>query len=147
MRMHSQWMQGRNVVFGLGLILSLVGCDYWPPALQAQIEQMRSETQTLAMEKAQLQGQVSDLSKVKQEFQSQVEELSRMNREKTAMIMSLQKQLDAVRVKAVKSMSSKATQRKAATKSTVKSSAKAAPKSILKAPPTKKSVSKGAGVR
>lgn len=147
MRMRSHWMQGRNAVFWLGLILSLVGCDYWPPALQAQIEQMRSETQTLAMEKAQLQGQVLDLSRAKQEFQSQVEELSRMNREKTAMIMSLQKQLDAVRIKAVKPMSSKATQRKAATRSTAKSSAKAAPKSILKAPPTKKSVSKGTGVR
>lgn len=139
MTMRSHRMHGLYTVFGCGLILSLVGCDYWPPALQAQLEQMRSETQTLAMEKAQLQGQVMDLSKAKQEFQSQVDELSRMNREKTAMIMSLQKQLDAVRAKALKSMSSKATQRKATTRVRTKPSAKA--------PPNKSSVSKGVGVR
>ncbi|NJL17540.1 MAG: hypothetical protein HC938_10400 [Nitrospira sp.] len=44
-------MRGLYTVLGCGLILGLVGCDYWPPALQAQIEQMRSETQTLTMEK------------------------------------------------------------------------------------------------
>lgn len=147
MTMRSPSMQGLYTVFGFGLMLSLVGCDYWPPALQAQLEQMRSETQTLAMEKAQLQGQVMDLSKAKQEFQSQVDELSRMNREKTAMIMSLQKQLDAVRAKALKSMSPKATQRKAVTRSTAKTSAKTTPKRTMKTPPTKKSVSKGVGVR
>lgn len=145
MTMRSLWMQGLYTAFGIGLMLSLVGCDYWPPALQAQIEQIRSETQTLAMEKAQLQGQVMDLSKAKQEFQSQVDELNRMNREKTAMIMSLQKQLDAVRAKALKPMSSKLTQRKAATRSRAKPSGKVAPKSTLKAPPNKKSVSKGVG--
>ncbi len=147
MRMRSHWIEGCSTVFGLGVILSLVGCDYWPPALHAQIEQMRTETQSLAMEKAHLQGQVSDLSKVKQELQGQVEELSRINREKTVMIMSLQKQLDAVRIKAMKSMSSKTADRKTAMRSTGKSSTKAAPKSILKAPPTKQSASKEVGVR
>lgn len=137
--MHSHRMHRLYTVFGFGLILSLVGCDYWPPALQAQIEQMRSETQTLAMEKAQLQGQVMDLSKAKQEVQSQMDELNRMNREKTAMIMSLQKQLDVVRAKTVKSMSSKAAQRKTPAKSKVNPAPKA--------PLGKKAASKGGGVR
>lgn len=138
--MRSPSMMGLSTVLGCGLLLGLVGCDYWPPALQAQIEQMRSETQTLAMEKAQLQGQVMDLSRTKQEYQSQVDELSRMNQEKTAMIMSLQKQLDGVRARALKSMSSQSPQRKASARTTAKPSAKAAP-------PAKKSVSKGGGGR
>ncbi len=139
MTMSSHSMRGLYTVFGCGLILSLVGCDYWPPALQAQIEQMRLETQTLAMEKAQLQGQVMDLSKAKQEVQSQMDELSRMNREKTAMIMSLQKQLDVVRAQTLKSMSSKAAQRKTPTK--------AKTNSTPKVPSGKKASSKGVGVR
>lgn len=139
MTMRRPSMKGLYGVVGVVLILSLAGCDYWPPALQAQIEQMRSETQTLTMEKAQLQGQVSDVSKAKQELQSQVDELSRMNREKTAMIMSLQKQLDVIRVKTLKSMPPKTTQRKVTRGARTKPSAKA--------PANKNSVSKGVGVR
>ncbi len=139
MTMSRHSIQGVYTVFGCGLILSLVGCDYWPPALQAQIEQMRTETQTLAMEKAQLQVQVSDLLKAKQEVQSQMDELSRMNREKTAMIMSLQKQLDVVRAKTLKSMASKAAKRK--------TPAEAKAHSAPKVPHGKKAASKGGGVR
>ena len=140
-------MQRLSTVFACGLLLSLVGCDYWPPALQAQIEQLRSETQTLAMEKAQLQGQVLDLSKAKQEYQSQMDELSRTNQEKTAMIMGLQKQLDTVRTKTSKARASKTTQRKTAMKATVKPSGKAAQKSTRKVPPNRNSGSKGVGSR
>jgi chromosome segregation ATPase len=106
-------------VLGFGLVLSLTGCDYWPPALQAQIEQLRSETQTLTMEKTQLQAQVHDLSKAKQDMQAQIDDLSRMNREKTGMITSLQNQLDTMRARAMKAMGPKAP-----TKSTAKPAAK-----------------------
>ncbi len=139
MTMSSHSMRGVYTVFGCGLILSLVGCDYWPPALQVQIEQMRSETQTLTMEKAQLQAQVSDLSKAKLEVQSQMDELSRMNREKTAMIMSLQKQLDVVRAKTLKSMPFKPARRKTPAKSKINPASKV--------PPGKKAASKWGSVR
>ena len=56
----------------VGLAVSLVGCDYWPPTLQDEIEQLRAEIQTLTMEKAQLQAQVVDLAKMKQEPAHQV---------------------------------------------------------------------------
>jgi len=55
-----------STVVGFSFAIGLAGCDYWPPALQAEIEQLRSETQTLMMEKSQLQAQVTDLSKTKQ---------------------------------------------------------------------------------
>lgn len=144
MTMTSHSSRGMCAVVGVSLILA--GCDYWPPALQAQIEQMRLETQTLAIEKAQLEGQISDLSKTRQEFQSQVDELSRMNREKSAMIMSLQQQLDRARAKSMKSIASKTSPRKTSARSTAKSASQT-PKRTLKTPPTKQSVSKGVGAR
>jgi TolA-binding protein len=129
-----------GTVVGFSLAFGLVGCDYWPPALQAEIEQLRSETQTLAMEKTQLQAQVIDLSKTKQELQGQVDELSRINREKTGMLTSLQNQLDTTRARALKTMAPKAPHKtsakptvKAATRPTSKKSSvaiKPAPKAV-----------------
>ena len=78
-----------GVALGFGCLVSMTGCDYWPPALQAQIEQLRSETQTLATEKAQLQVQVNDLSNDRRDLQAQFDELSRVNREKTEIITGL----------------------------------------------------------
>ena len=37
----------------IAVAMTLSGCDYWPPALQTQIEQLRSELQAVTMEKAQ----------------------------------------------------------------------------------------------
>jgi septal ring factor EnvC (AmiA/AmiB activator) len=118
-----------GLVFGAALVFGLTGCDYWPPALQAQIEQLRSETQTLAMEKTQLQAQVNELSKAKQDLQIQVDDLSRVNREKTGLITSLQHQVDQLRAKAVKAMAPKAP---------AKAAIKPAAKPLAKQPAKKK---------
>lgn len=96
-----------SVLLGAVFVMGLTGCDYWPPALQAQIEQLRSEAQTLAIENTQLQTQLSDLARSKQDLQSQIDDLSRMNREKTGMITSLQNQVDTLRAKAIKAMAPK----------------------------------------
>ncbi|MFO0700142.1 MAG: hypothetical protein U0236_13035 [Nitrospira sp.] len=112
----------------VGLAVSLVGCDYWPPTLQDEIEQLRAEIQTLTMEKAQLQAQVVDLAKMKQELQGQLDDLSRVNREKGAIISGLQSQLEALRIKAVKAMSPKASIHKGSQKS--RGSKRPAPRSI-----------------
>ncbi len=140
-------MKVLSTVCGLGLTLSLVGCDYWPPALQAQIEQLRSEIQTLTMEKAQLQAQITDFSKSRQEFQGQVDELTRMNREKTTMITGLQSQLDAVRAKALKTTSPKGPTHKASAKATAKPITKSPTKNTPKSTVAKKPASKITGVR
>ena len=123
MVMKRQVNRSIGAFLGLGLVLGVAGCDYWPPALQAQIEQMRSETQTLTMEKTQLQAQVNDLAKAKQDMQTQIDELARMNREKTGMITSLQNQLDALRAKAAKAITPKAPAKPAA-KATAKQTTK-----------------------
>lgn len=114
---------------GFSLSFGLVGCDYWPPALQAEIEQLRSEAHTLTIEKTQLQAQAMDLSRTKQELQGQIDELSRINREKSGMITSLQNQLEAARARALKAMAPKAAPHKKPAmkaKSASKSASKAA---------------------
>lgn len=119
-----------GVALGFGCLLSTAGCDYWPPALQAQIEQLRSETETLNMEKAQLQSQVNDLSKARQDLQIHFDELSRVSREKTEVIANLQRRLEASHGKARKAV--------VPSKSPAKSTAKTSMKTPAKKKPTAK---------
>jgi septal ring factor EnvC (AmiA/AmiB activator) len=127
----------------VGVAVSLAGCDYWPPTLQDEIEQLRAEIQTLTMEKTQLQAQVGDLSRVKQELQGQMDDLSRVNREKGAIISGLQSQLEALRIKAVKAMSPKASTHKGPSRSTAPS----ASKGVTKSPGSKHAAPRSMGVR
>jgi len=92
--------------FSLLATLGLTGCDYWPPALQAQIEQLRSEAQQAQADKSLLQNQLNAANKAKEELQSRVEELTRVNKEKSAMIATLERNLAAERERAHKAKSS-----------------------------------------
>jgi peptidoglycan hydrolase CwlO-like protein len=83
--------------------MGLSGCDYWPPALQTQIEQLRSELQMVTMEKTQLQNQLASFSKVKDDLQVQVDDLTRANRDKSTMITSLQNSLSAAQERLLRS--------------------------------------------
>lgn len=126
-----------STVVGFGFALGLVGCDYWPPALQAEIEQLRSEIQTVAIEKSQLQAQLTDVSQAKQELQGQLDELSRISREKTGMITSLQNQLDVARARAMKTMAHKTSPHKTSAKSTGRMATKLTSKSTPKSSASK----------
>jgi len=99
--------------------MGLSGCDYWPPALQTQVEQLRSELQMVTMEKTQLQNQLASFSKVKDDLQAQVDDLTRANRDKSTMINSLQNSLSAAQERLLKSAKAAASK-----SSTVKPSAK-----------------------
>jgi hypothetical protein len=92
----------RLSVLGFGAMLLLTGCDFWPPALQAQIEQLHSEAQQAAADKALLQNQLSAANKAKEELQIRVEDLTRVNKEKSAMIANLEHTIAAARERAVK---------------------------------------------
>jgi outer membrane murein-binding lipoprotein Lpp len=121
-------------VFGLGAMLMLTGCDFWPPALQAQIEQLRSEAQQAAADKALLQNQLNAANKAKEELQIHVEDLTRVNKEKSAMIANLERTLAAARERTVKATKSGMTKpaTKAAVKKAVPSASKPAAKSTRK---------------
>jgi len=105
------------------VLVGLSGCDYWPPALQTQIEQLRSELQMVTMETTQLQNQLASITKVKDDLQAQVDDLSRASREKSVLINSLQNSLTASQGRLAKSP--KVAAPKAAT---VQSPAKVKPK-------------------
>ncbi len=100
-------MMVRNFVAVAAITLSAVslsGCDYWPPALQAQVEQLRAELQTVTAEKAQLENQVASFGKVRDDLQAQVDDLTRANRDKSAMIGNLQNNLAAAQERLAKSV-------------------------------------------
>ena len=111
-------------MLGVGLALSMTGCDYWPPALQVQIEQLQSDMQTLMIEKTQLQAQVTDLSRMKQDLQAQLDELSRVNQEKTTIITDLQNQLQSVRQKSLKTAGAHSSPKKMSAKPLTKPTTK-----------------------
>ena len=48
---------------GVGAMRLLSGCDCWPPALQAQIDQLHAESQQAAADKALLQNQLNAANK------------------------------------------------------------------------------------
>ncbi len=101
--------------------VGLSGCDYWPPALQTQIEQLRTELQTVTAEKAQLQNQYASYAKIKEDLQAQVDDLSRANRDKSTMIASLQSNLTSAQERLARSgkgPAPKAAALKASTKAT-----------------------------
>jgi len=131
----------RNLVAVAAILIvsvGLSGCDYWPPALQTEIEQLRSELQSVTAEKTQLQNQFASFAKVKDDLQAQVDELSRANRDKSTVINGLQNSLAAAQARLAKS----------AKVATPKAGAlKPSAKVRQKAPTKKKSTAKATGAR
>ena len=125
---------------GVGAMLMLTGCDFWPPALQAQIEQLHSEAQQAAADKALLQNQLNAANKAKEELQIRVEDLTRVNKEKSAMIANLEHSMAAAREHAVRAAKNHVVKptAKAVVKKPLKSGAKATVKSSGKSTSTKK---------
>jgi type II secretory pathway component PulM len=109
----------------MGLVLTLAGCDYWPPALQAQIEQLRAELQKAQSERATLETQLNEATRAKNELQARVAELTRQNNDLASKTAALEQGLAAEREKVAK-----------LTKATAKPAAKAGPKGTTKKPAT-----------
>jgi outer membrane biosynthesis protein TonB len=122
---------------GIWITTALTGCDYWPPALQAQIEQLRAESQSAAADKALLQNQLNAANKAKEELQTRVEDLTRVNKEKSSMIANLERSLTVERERTAKM--TKAPASKPKPKAAIKPVPKSAPKPPAKATPKKKS--------
>lgn len=137
--MATRVMKQGMAVLAVGCTLTLAGCDYWPPALQTQIEQLRSELQTVTAEKTQLQTQLASITKVKDDLQVQVDDLSRANRDKSTMIASLQNSVTALQERL--NRTSKAAGNKV---TPTKAQAKAKPKTAVKTSAKKRPAAKAA---
>lgn len=126
-----RWIRGGRRVAAIGaLLVGLAGCDYWPPALQTQIEQLKGDLQMITAERARLEQQVVTLGRAREELQAQVDQLTRSNRERAATIAELDHALKAAR----------------ASKTAAKPVAKAASKTAAKAP-TKHTATKSTRTR
>ncbi|WP_447976769.1 hypothetical protein [Candidatus Nitrospira bockiana] len=132
-------MNWTRLVWGLGVLgvcaIFTTGCDYWPPALQAQIEQLQAEAQATAAERAKLLGQLNEANKIKDELQARVDDLSRTNRELMAKVSGLEQALVAEKEKVTHLAKAKAVVKPAA--KPAKAVAKPA-KAVSKKPDTKK---------
>lgn len=71
----------RRGFFACALVftMSLSGCDYWPPALLTQLEQLRSTVQDLSDERAQLEAQLREATLLRDELQGRLNEATRRN--------------------------------------------------------------------
>jgi septal ring factor EnvC (AmiA/AmiB activator) len=137
---------GRAIGLVIAMSAMLAGCDYWPPALQTQIEQLRSELQTVTMEKAQLQTQTASLGKAKDDLQAQVDDLVRTNRDKSALIASLQSSVTSLQDRLVKSSKPATVKAASAKPAPLKPAPKPAVKTAQKAPLKKKTLTKSSAV-
>jgi hypothetical protein len=113
--------------------MAVSGCDYWPPALQAQIEQLQQEAQIAAAERTKMVAQVSESNAAKQELQARVDDLTRSNRELSGRVSGLEQALAAEREKT--SRLAKAAAKPVPAKSVAKAAAK---KTAKKKPASKK---------
>ena len=82
------------------LPLSLAGCDYWPPALLTQLEQLRIHVQDLSDERAELEARLHQALISQEELQEQVQDLSRQNETLRHSITNLKQVQSQQRVKA-----------------------------------------------
>lgn len=129
-----------RLMLAAGMAVALSGCDYWPPALQAQIEQLKAEVQTAAAERANLDNQLKEAVKAKEELQARLDELARLNRELAGNVANLKQMLDAEREKAAKmgKTGAKAAPKAAAKPAPAPAKKKPAAKAPAKAQPKKK---------
>lgn len=63
------------------MMLGLSGCEYWPPALLAQLEQLRNHVQDLSDERAELETQLREATMLREELTGHIDKLSRENQE------------------------------------------------------------------
>lgn len=84
------------------MTLGMSGCDYWPPALQAQIEQLKADAQAAAAEKTKADSHVAALTTEKAALVNKVEELSRLLKTRADQVASLEQSLAAEREKVAK---------------------------------------------
>lgn len=122
-----------KMCYGIGALMivgmSLSGCEYWPPALQAQIEQLQQESQISAAERTKMVAQLTEANTIKQELQARVDDLTRSNRELIGKVAGLEQTLTVEREKMSRlaRASSKPVSAKAVTKQAAKKTVKKKP--------------------
>ena len=140
-QLRSNRMLGMTVLM-VAAMIGLSGCDYWPPALQAQIEQLKGDLQIATAERAKLETQLKELGQMRDQLQARTDELTRLNRDLAARVQTLETSLKTEQDKSAKlTKGVKTAPAKASAKTPAKSTAKKKP--ATKAKTKSKSKSKG----
>lgn len=112
----------RTLSLGLALIaMTITGCDYWPPALLTQLEQLRIHVQDLSDERAEMEAHLRESILSQEELQGQVLDLTRQNETLRQSITSLkqtqtQQQARSPRIAKVEPLKKRAQRRSEQTK-------------------------------
>ncbi len=108
-RTHVQGFRGL-IILAAVMALGLTGCDYWPPALLAQLEQLRNHVQDISDERSRLETQLRESVLGKDDLQVKLQKLSDENQTLRDRIAHLEKKVasrKSTRAVASKSVSSK----------------------------------------
>lgn len=90
----------RTLSLGLALAaMTIAGCDYWPPALLTQLEQLRIHVQDLSDERAEMEARLRQAILSQEELQGQVLDLTRQNETLRHSITSLKQTQTQQRVR------------------------------------------------
>ena len=75
--------------------LAASGCDYWPPALQAHIEELETDNAQLLERQTEIQRLLTDTRQDNESLKSEVEDLGRRNQQLRAQLKQAEQALQA----------------------------------------------------
>ena len=90
---------GKTLILAGILSLSLTGCEYWPPALLAQLEQLRIHLQDLADERAELEAQLRETAFDQEDMRAGMDNLQRENQQLRRQLASAERSRMAIHAK------------------------------------------------
>lgn len=80
---------------GMAGALAVSGCDYWPPALQAQIEELETDNARLLERQTEIQQRLTDTRRDNESLKSEAEDLARRNQQLAARLQQAEQGLRA----------------------------------------------------
>ena len=85
-----------------GILTVLMGCDWWPPALQERIGQQEAQIKILQAEKTRMQDRLTELTKTADDLKAQAAQAEQTNSELKTQVEQLKVSLAQAEAKTAK---------------------------------------------
>jgi peptidoglycan hydrolase CwlO-like protein len=85
-----------------GILTVVVGCDWWPPALQERIGQQEAQIKVLQAEKTGMQARLAELTKTAEDLKAQAAQAEQVNSELKSQVEQLKVSLAQAEAKTAK---------------------------------------------
>jgi peptidoglycan hydrolase CwlO-like protein len=85
-----------------GVLAGIVGCDWWPPALQERIGQQEAQIKILQAEKTRMQARLAELTKTVDDLKAQAVQAEQANSELKTQVEQLKVSLAQAQAKTSK---------------------------------------------